>query len=192
MTARSRPRMKMIRRLPLSCLALSLLLVLPGCLTPRWAQPVNPFMNDDGDRGHAALKARDYVMALEFYGRLVEEKPDDMTARYQLALVNQEVGRLDDAYGLYRIVYVSGSEDDTPLLNGGSTEEPLFQSAERQLMLLSGRLGKDTELRDMQAERARRIAAEQAQKEAAKKKAEQEGAPAATGCSIRNIGICPH
>lgn len=191
MTARSRPRMKMIRRLPLYCLALSLVLVLPGCLTPRWAQPVNPFMNDDSDRGRAALKAKDYVMALEFYGRLVEEDPENMEARYQLALVNQEVGRLDEAYGLYRVVYVSGSEDDTPLLNGGSVEEPLFLSAERQLMRLSGRLGKDTELREMQADRARRMAAEQAQKEAAKKKAEQEGTTSPTACSIRNIGICP-
>lgn len=181
----------MIRRLSTSCLALSLLLVLPGCLTPRWAQPVNPFMNDDSDRGRAALKAKDYVMALEFYGRLVDEDPENMEARYQLALVNQEIGRLEDAYGLYRVVYVSGSDEDTPLLNGGSVEEPLFQSAERQLMRLSGRLGKDTELRDLQAERARRMAAEQAAKEAAKKKAEQEGATGPVECSIRNIGICP-
>jgi len=180
----------MTRRAPSACLALLLLLVLPGCLTPRWAQPVNPFMNDDSDRGRAALKAKDYVMAAEFYGRLVEEDPDDMEARYQLALINQEIGRLDDAYGLYRIVYASGSDDDTPLLNGGSVEEPLFLSAERQLMRLSGRLGKDSELREMQAERARRMAAEQAEKEAAKKKAEQEGATAAGECSVRNVGIC--
>lgn len=181
----------MIRRLSAPCLTLSILLVLPGCLTPRWAQPVNPFMNDDSDRGHAALKARDYVLALEFYGKLVEEDPENMEARYQLALVNQEIGRLDDAYGLYRVVYASGSDDDTPLLNGGSVEEPLFLSAERQLMRLSGRLGRETELREMQADRARRMAMEQAAKDAAKKKAEQEGTTVPAECSIRNIGICP-
>jgi hypothetical protein len=57
-------------------------------------------------------------------------------------------------------------------------------------MRLSGRLGKDGELRDLQAERARRMAAEQAEKEAARKKAEQEGATVAGECSVRNIGVC--
>lgn len=172
----------MNRRFPAACLALSLLTVLPGCLTPRWAQPVNPFMNDDSDRGRAALTARDYVMALEFFGRLVENDPENMVARYQLGLVNQEIGRLDEAYGHYRIVYVSGSEEDAPRLNGSGSEEPLYLAAEKQLALLGGRLGKsDMALRELQEERARKLATEAAKKQAA---------PVATDCSIRNVGIC--
>lgn len=153
----------MIRHLRPLCLALSLVFVLPGCLTPRWAQPVNPFMNDDSDRGRAALEARDYVMALEFYGRLAQEDPEDMGARYQLALINQEIGRYEEAYGLFRVVYVSASDDEAPRLDGSESEEPLYVAAERNLRLLGGRLGKsDTGLREMQAERAKRIEAEKA------------------------------
>lgn len=149
----------MIRRLSPACLALLLLVALPGCLTPRWAQPVNPFMNDDNDRGQAALEAKDYVMALAFYGRLAEKDPEDMTSRYRLALINQELGRYEEAYGLYRVVYVSASEEETPRLDGSTSEEPLYASAERNLSLLGARLAKnDPDLKQIKEERARKIA----------------------------------
>ncbi|MFV3131026.1 tetratricopeptide repeat protein [Niveispirillum sp. KHB5.9] len=148
----------MIRRLPSVCLALSLLVALPGCLTPRWAQPVNPFMNDDNDRGKAALAAKDYVMALEFYGRLAAKDPENMQARYQLALINQELGRYDEAYGHYRVVYVSASEEGAPRADGSISDEPLYAAADRNLNLLGARLAKnDPDLRVIKEDRARKI-----------------------------------
>lgn len=177
----------MIRRLPTICLALSFLAVLPGCLTPRWAQPVNPFMNDDMDRGRAALRAQDYVMALEFYGRLADKDPEDMGARYQLALINQEIGRYDEAYGLFRVVYVSASEDEAPRLDGSGSEEPLYAAAERNLRLLGARLGRnDTGLKEIQEQRARKLAERKAAEEAEKK----EKATRETRCPIAPMGIC--
>lgn len=132
----------MTRRLSAACLALSLLCVLPGCRTPGWVAPINPWKDDDMDRGREALKARDYVMALEFYGQVAANEPDNMPAHYRLAMINQELGRLEEAYRLYRVVYVSGSEDDAPLPNGESGDEPLFRAAERNIRLLAARLGK--------------------------------------------------
>lgn len=174
----------MIRRLPTLCLAFSLLAVLPGCLTPRWAQPVNPFMNDDTDRGRAAVKAGDYVMGLEFYGRLAEQNPDDMRSRYQLGLINQEIGRFEEAYGLFRIVYVSASEEEAPRLDGSQSEEPLYAAAERQLRLLGARLGRtDAGLKEIQEQRARKQAEAKAAEEAAKKEK-------ASRCLIARQDVC--
>ncbi|MBP7337444.1 tetratricopeptide repeat protein [Niveispirillum sp.] len=187
----------MIRRLPTLCLALSLLVLLPGCLTPRWAQPVNPFMNDDTDRGRAALKAKDYVMALEFYGRLAEQDPNDMGVRYQLALIKQQIGRYDEAYGLFRVVYVSADEDTAPRLDGSESEEPLYLAAERNLRLLGARLDKsDPDLTRIQEERARKLAEMKAAEEAGRKQHQDQ--PTATGtygdgkvpCSVTTLRVC--
>ncbi|OYQ35622.1 hypothetical protein CHU95_07845 [Niveispirillum lacus] len=184
----------MIRRLPALCMALSVLVLLPGCLSPRWAQPINPFMNDDTDRGRAALQARDYVMALEFYGRLAQEDPEDMGARYQLALIHQEIGRHEEAYGLFRVVYVSGSEEEAPRLDGSTSEEPLFVAAERHLRLLGGRLDKnDAGLREIQEERARRIEAEKAVVEEEKQERAERGNRYGEGkvpCSMTTLRVC--
>lgn len=184
----------MIRRLPTLCLALSLLALLPGCLSPRWAQPVNPFLNDDTDRGRAALKARDYVMALEFYGRLAQEDPENMGARYQLALINQEIGRYEEAYGLFRVVYVSASDDEAPRLDGSESEEPLYVAAERNLRLLGARLGKsDAGLKEVQEERAHRIEADKAVVAEEKKERAERGNNYGEGkvpCSMSTLRIC--
>lgn len=184
----------MIRHLPTLCLALSLVLVLPGCLSPRWAQPVNPFLNDDSDRGQAALKARDYVMALEFYGRQAQEDPENMSARYQLALINQEIGRYEEAYGLFRVVYVSASDDEAPRLDGSESEEPLYVAAERNLRLLGGRLGKsDAGLKEIQDERTRRIEVEKAVVAEEKKEQAERGNNYGEGkvpCSMTTLRIC--
>lgn len=181
----------MIRRLAIACLAISLL---SGCVSPRWVRPVNPLLNDDNDRARAALEAKDYVLALEFYGRALEKDPENMALRYKLALVDQEVGRLNEAYDLYRVVYVSGSDADTPTLTGPAVEKPLYLSAERQLLLLSGRLGKnDAGLRDLQAKRAR--AAEAAavpapNEKEAEKKPEAPAVDEANKCSVFTFWRC--
>lgn len=168
----------MFRRLTPVCLVLALIVVLPGCLSPRWARPVNPLLNDDHDRGRAALEVRDYVMALEFYGRLAAKDPMDMSSRYQLALIHQELGRYDEAYGLFRVVYVSASEEEAPRLDGSISEEPLYAAADRNLRLLSARLAKsDPDLKHIQEERARKIAEAKAREQAeedARLKARQE------------------
>lgn len=122
-------------------LALSTLCLLSGCISPSWMAPVNPFKHDASDRAAAALEAKDYTMALGFYGELVAAEPDNMVAHYQLAEVNRALGRHEEAYRLYRIVYASGAEDDTPLPNGDSSDEPVFRAAERQVRLLRARLG---------------------------------------------------
>lgn len=125
-----------------ACLLLfTALAALPGCLTPNWAKPINPWKNDGGDRAKAALKAKDYVLALQFYGEIVANQPDDMLAHYQLAQINQELGRYEEALRLYRVVYVSGNEDPAPLPNGDLEGEMLFRAAERNIRLLQARLG---------------------------------------------------
>lgn len=123
---------------------LSAVLLLSGCLSPRWAAPINPLKNDVGDRAQAAVDAKDYVMALEFYGEMAAKNPGDMEVQYRLAQVNQAVERYEEAYRLYRVVYVSGNEDTAPLMDGHDSDEPLYKAAEKQLRLLRARLGKDS------------------------------------------------
>lgn len=133
--------MKGPRKVAAGLLLFTALAALPGCLTPNWAKPMNPWKDDVVDRAKVALAAKDYVMALQFYGEIVANQPDNMLAHYQLAQINQELGRYEDAFRLYRVVYVSGNEDPAPLLNGELEGEPLFRAAERNIRLLRARLG---------------------------------------------------
>lgn len=133
--------MKGPRKIVASLFLFTVLAALPGCLTPNWAKPINPWKDDVVDRGKAALAAKDYVMAQQFYAEIVADQPDNMLAHYQLGQIYQELGRYEEALRLYRVVYVSGNEDPAPLPNGELEGEPLFRAAERNIRLLRARLG---------------------------------------------------
>ncbi len=75
--------------------------------------------------GHNAAWDQEWGMAVQSYGRAVQEYPDDPESHIHLGLALLEVGRLDDALKIYTRAHQLGPDDPIPLEKSADVLERL-------------------------------------------------------------------